>query len=383
MQQNKIYLDYAANTPVDPRVFAAMKPFLSGRWGNASGIHQFAADMKTAVEDARSLISSELNAGNGHVVFTGSATESNNLALKGIAAAYADKGRHIIISAVEHASVYETARYLEKQGFEVTRIPVDGLGNVDPEQIKENLRSDTILVSVVFVNNEIGTIAPISEIGKICREAGVLFHSDAAQGFAKLPLDVQANHIDLLSASAQKIYGPTGAGLLFLKNGVKCEPLLHGGGQEGGLRSSTLNVAGIAGLARAVEIYQQEGEAEHQRLRDFKEQLYREISNHIPDVFCNSDPQKGMYNILNFSFAGVDNELLAMLLDQQGIAVSTGSSCSAGKFSPSRVLKACKHDDKRIRSALRLSLGRFLKAEDAERIIETLALSVQHARSLS
>lgn len=379
----KIYLDYAANTPLDERVLSEMLPCLKHEYGNTTGIHQYAHQMQNILEQARENIAQSIGSKSGEIIFAGSATESNNTVLKGLTQGNNGRGKHIITSQVEHPSVYEVCKYLEKSGFEITYLPVDSLGYIDPGDLKNALRKDTILVSLIFVNNELGTIEPIAEIGKICKEAEICFHTDAAQGFGKLAIDVNNLGIDLLTASSHKIYGPLGAGMLYIRQGIKLEPLLQGGGQEFGIRSSTVNVPAIVGFSKAVSIYENERENERKRNIQMRQKIISAITANIPDAKINGDPEHGAYNILNISFKNTDGQLLAMQLDRKGIAVSTGSSCSSGKIETSHVLKACKIDPRWIRGTIRISLGRFTNQDEVEYLINILPETVYEIRKLS
>ena len=377
-----IYLDYAATTPLDPRVYSAMQPWLSDAFGNSSSVHRFGRQALDAVEAARKELAEMINARPSEIVFTASATEANNLALKGIAEAQAHRGRHILISAIEHASVNETGRYLETKGFEVGRIPVLANGRVNMQALEELARPDTILVSVMQVNNELGTIQDLEAIGSFCKNRGILFHSDAAQGFAKLPIDVQALNPDLLSVASHKIYGPVGAGFLYIRSGVKLAVQMHGGGHEDGRRASTLNVPAIAGLAAAARVYREEGAEEQQRMARIRALFLDETERVVPNIVVNGDGDRGLPNILNLSFLGCDAELLAMQLDKAGVAVSTGSACSGGTVRISRVLKACGMDTKQGKGAVRFSFGRFTTEEEIEHVVRLLPGLVQQNRAL-
>ncbi|MHB2156400.1 cysteine desulfurase family protein [Calditrichota bacterium GD2] len=378
---NKFYFDHAANTPLAPEVQKVLCEFYAGHYGNAAGIHSFARDMKARLDRAREFFARFLNAKPSEIIFTASATESNNFVLKGLAQRFPQK-RHLLISAVEHASVFETARYLKSLGFEVDELAVDEFGRVDPDDVKKYLRPDTLLVSVMWVNNELGTIQPIKEIGKICREAGVFFHSDAVQGFARLPLNIQEFQLDFLSASAHKIYGPLGAGLVYIKEGIRPEPLLHGGGHENELRSSTVNVPAIVGFQKAAEIYEKERAQETERIRAYRQKIWQAVENDIPGSRINS-PHDGLPHILNCSFEKVDGELLAIYLDKQGIAVSTGSACSTGKVKGSRALESIHLPPKFRRGTIRISPGRYTKEEEVDYLIEQLKLAVKKVRMIS
>lgn len=382
-QRQKIYLDYAATTPVDARVFAKMKPYLTDLWGNSRSLHQFGKNMAQALENARETIATALDCAPSEIYFTSSATEANNTVLKGVAFSNEYKGKHIIISQVEHASVYETANYLSQLGFEITRIPVVDYGRVDLQALKDVIRSDTILISVMHVNNETGTIQPIEDIARICKEKGVLFHTDASQSFGKLPLSLHRLPVDFLTASSHKIYGPLGAGLLFVRRGRSLVPLLHGGQHESGVRASTVNIPAVVGFAEAVEIYKQEREEERRKLQAWKEEIIAFLQQHVEKIRINTPPEDSVYHILNFSVAGADSELLQMALDQKGIAVSTGSACSSGRVKESRILKACGVPSSFIRGTIRVSLGRFTTQEEVSYFCKTITELIKQVRKIS
>jgi len=290
----KIYLDYAATTPIDPRVTKAMLPYFSEKFGNTMSLHSFGQEAKQALEESREVVANLMKAKLNEIIFTSSATESNNLALKGIAFANENKGRHIVISSIEHPCIIESAKWLEKQGFEITRLKVDKYGLVEPDDVRKAIRKETILVSIMHANNEIGTIEPIEEIGKICKEKGVYFHTDAAQSFGKILIDVNKMNIDLLTTSSHKMYGPKGAAALFIREGTKIEPLIHGGGHESGLRSSTVNVAAIVGFAEAARICQREMKIESERLTKLRNKLIKGVLQKIKGSHLNGPPASAM-----------------------------------------------------------------------------------------
>ena len=382
-KRKRIYLDYAATTPCDPQVVKAMLPYFTKNFGNTSSIHQFGQDARKALEKSRRFIAEELNAKRQEIIFTGSATESNNTVLKGIAWANKAKGKEIIISAIEHDCIINSAKWLEKQGYLIKRLPVDKQGRVSPKSVKSTINNKTILVSIMHANNEIGTIQPIKEIGQICHEKKVLFHTDAAQTFGKYKIDVKKLNIDLLTASSVKIYGPKGAALLYIKKGVKMEPLLHGGGQEFGLRSSTVNVASIVGFAKAVEIYQKLRKKEQQRIIKLKDNLIKGIISKISHVVVNGDKKNQLYNIASISFLGVEGEAIAMHLDIKGIAVSTGSACSSESLLPSHVLQALKLKPEEIHGSIRFSIGRFTTAGEIDYVLQVLPEIIKKLRKIS
>jgi cysteine desulfurase len=380
--RKKIYLDYAATTPIDPRALKAMLPFLKEKFGNTMSLHSFGQEAKEALEESREIIADFIGAKQNEIIFTSSATESNNLALKGIAFANKDRGNHIIISSIEHPCVMESAKWLESQGFEITRLKADKYGLVDPEDVKEAIKKETILVSIMHANNEIGTIEPIEKIGRICKKRGVYFHTDAAQTFGKIPVDVKRLNVNLLTASSHKIYGPKGAAILYIKEGTKISPLLHGGGHEMGLRSSTVNVPAIVGFAQATKIAKKEMKREGKRLRKLKEKLIKGILKIEGSHFV-GHPEKSLPNIANFWFEGIEGESIVIELDLMGICASTGSACSSEKLEPSHVLLACGLKPWQAHGSLRLSLGRWTKEKDIDYLLKILPNIVEKLRKIS
>jgi len=376
------YFDYAATTPVDPEVMKAMSRYFTKVFGNPSSLHSFGQEARDVLEDSRTFIAKAMNAEPDELIFTGSATESNNTAVKGIAFANKNKGRHIIISSIEHDCVLNSSEWLKTQGFEVEKLPVDKYGRVDPEEVKKRIRKDTILVSVMHANNEIGTIEPIAEIGKICREYGVYFHTDAAQSFGKIPVDVKKMNVDLLTASSQKMYGPKGVACLYIRKGTKIEPLLHGGGQEYGLRSSTINVSGIVGFAKAVEICMKNMKTEGARIAKFRDKIIKGLLK-VEGAHLNGDPVNRLPNNVNFSFSGIEGESILFELDFKGIAVSTGSACSSPKLEPSHVLLATGLKHEEAHGSVRITLGRWTTAEDVSKLLKTLPVVVKKLRTIS
>ncbi|MFH1968357.1 MAG: cysteine desulfurase family protein [bacterium] len=404
----KINLDYAATTPVDPRVVKAMAPYFSEKFGNTMSLHSSGQGAKIALENSRQVLAKFINAGLNEIIFTSSATESNNTALKGVALANKDKGSHIIISSIEHPCIVESAGWLKKQGFEITKLRVDKYGMVNPEDVKKAIKPDTVLVSIIHASNEIGTIQPIAEIGKICREKGVYFHTDASQSFGKIPIDVKKMNIDLLTASSHKIYGPKGAGLLFVRHGVKIEPLLHGGGQEGGHRGSTVNVPAIVGFAKAVEIYKKEFKKENARLTKLRDNLIKELLK-IEGAHLNGSPptnfesghrrdfsssnfnsklvggksEQRSPNNINVRFDFIEGESLVIQLDMYGIECSTGSACSSASLEPSHVLLAIGLKPQEAHGSLRVSLGRHTKESDIKYLLKVLPGIIKNLRKIS
>jgi len=379
----RIYLDYAATTPADPRVIRAMLPYLNKKFGNTMSLHNFGQEAKSALEESREVVAGLMGAKANEIIFTGSATESNNLALKGIAFANKKRGRHIIISRVEHPCIMESAKWLESQGFEITRLKVDKYGFVNPKDVKKAIKKGTILVSVIHASNEIGTIQPIVKIGKICKESGVYFHTDAVQSFGKIPIDVDKMNIDLLSASSHKMYGPKGAACLYIREGTRIEPILHGGGQEQGFRSSTVNVPAIIGFAKAVEIAEKEMRKEAERLTKLRNKLIKGVLGKIPGSHLSGHPQKRLPNNANFWFENVEDESIIIQLDLSGMAASTGSACSSAKLEPSHVLLAIGLKHEEAHGSLRLSLGKWTKASEINYILKVLPGIIKKLREIS
>ncbi len=378
----KVYMDYGATTPVDPRVLKAMEPYFLKNYGNSMSFHSWGVKAKGALEDSREKVASLMNANAKELVFTGSATESDNMALKGIALANKDKGKHIIVSTIEHHAVLEPAGWLEKQGFEVTHLPVDQYGLVHLNKIENAIRKDTILVSIIFGNNEIGVIQDIKGIGKICREKGVYFHSDATQVFGKVPIDVKKMNIDLLTINAHKVYGPKGVGALYIKEGTNIEPLLHGGGHESGFRSSTVNVPGIVGFGKVAEIQKKEMKSDAKKQIKSRDKLIKGTLE-IEDSHLNGHPTKRLPNNAHFWFAYIEGESLMMQLDIHSIAVSTGSACSSGSLEPSHVLLALGLKHEQAHGSLRLTIGKYTKKEEVNYVLEVLPKVVEKLRKIS
>jgi len=381
--KNKIYLDYAATTPTDPRVVKAMLPYFTEKFGNTMSFHSFGQKAKQALEESREKVADLMGANPDEIIFTGSATESNNLALKGVALANQNKGKHIIISSIEHPCIMETAKWLERQGFEITRLMVDRYGLIDLENLKRVIKKETILVSIIHTSNEIGTIQPIAEIGKICKSKRVYFHTDAVQSFGKIPIDVNKMNIDLLSASAHKMYGPKGVACLFIRNKTKIEPILHGGGQESGLRSSTINIAGIVGFAKACEISQKIIKKETEKQIKLRDKLIKEVLRTIKGSYLNGHPKKRLPNNINFRFDGVEGESMVLQLDLLGIAVSTGSACSSDKLEPSYILLATGLKPEQTHGSLRITIGRWTTQKEINYFLKILPEVIQKIRKIA
>jgi cysteine desulfurase len=385
MDGDRIYLDYAATTPLDPRVLEAMLPYMTERFGNPNSIHSFGREARLAIDEAREKIAQLLNCQPSEIVFTSGGTESDNLALRGVAEAYRQKGNHIITTAIEHHAVLRTCKALEDMGFSVTYLPVDEHGLVSPEQVAEAVNERTILVSVMHANNEIGTIEPVAEIVKAVKEKrpDILVHTDAVQTVGHISVDIQELGVDLLSFSAHKFYGPKGVGGLFIRKGVRLVPQLTGGGQGRNRRSGTENVAGIVGMAKALEIAIAEMSNELPRLQSLRDELIAGVLNRIPDSRLNGHPTQRLPHNANFSFRGIDSETLLLQLDMHGIAASSGSACSSGSLEPSHVLLALGLDYELAISSLRLTLGRFTSHEHILRVLDLLPNIVERLRALS
>jgi len=383
--QNKLtYFDYAASTPIDPQVLSTMLPYFDFSYsGNSSSLHQFGLKSAQAIEDSRVIFSKILNSKPEEIIFTASATESNNTVLKGVAFANKDKGKHILISSIEHDCVRESARWLKTQGFEITEIPVDKDGLVDFQFLEKNIRPDTILVSVIHGNNEIGTIQDILKIGKICHDRGVYFHTDASQSFTKVTIDVQKDNIDFLTASSHKIYGPKGVALLYIKSGSNITPLLHGGGHEFGIRSSTVNTPLVVGFAKAAQIAIDQMDQENSRLTQLRDYLIKNILKNIPNTHLNGSAKFRLSNNVNISFDKIEGESLQLSLDLYGIAVSTGSACSSHSLEPSHVLSAIGQKPEQAHSSIRFSLGRFTTKSQIDYLLKILPGEVSKLRKLS
>ena len=378
----KIYLDYASTTPLDARAKRAMEPFFLKKFGNTMSLHSFGQEAKQVLEESRQIIADVISANPEEIIFTGSATESNNMALKGTVWANKNNNKHIIISSIEHDCVLETAKWLETQGMQITKLPVDKYGLVNPRDVAKAIKPETILVSIIHASNEIGTIQDLAAIGNICRKRGVYFHTDASQSFGKVPIDVNSMDIDLLTASSRKMYGPPGAALLFVRKGVKIIPLLHGGGHEAGLRSSTSNIPAIAGFAAAAEIYKKERKKEWDRLVKLRDKLIKGILK-IPGSHLNGHPEKRLPNNVNIWFDFIEGESIVIQLDLLGVAASTGSACSSAKLEPSHVLMALGLKAEQAHGSLRLSVGRFTKESEINFVLKVLPGIVKNLREIS
>jgi cysteine desulfurase len=380
-----IYLDNHATTPVDPRVLDAMLPYFTENFGNAaSRNHEFGWVAEQAVDKARKQVGDLIGATAKEIVFTSGATESDNLAIKGVAEMYAERGNHIITAATEHKAVLDTCKKLEKHGYRVTYLPVQGDGLIDLEMLKESITDKTILVSIMYANNEIGVVQPVREIGKICRERGVLFHTDAVQAVGKIPVNVDADNIDMLSISAHKMYGPKGVGALYVRRKnprVQLTAQMDGGGHERGMRSGTLNVTGIVGLGEAAAIAQREMPEETVRLRYLRDRLKDKIEAGLDEVFVNGSWEHRLPHSLNMSFLYVEGESLLMGIND--VAVSSGSACTSATLEPSYVLKALGLGDDLAHSSIRFGIGRFNTEEQIDYVADRIVSVVKKLRELS
>jgi cysteine desulfurase len=371
------YFDYNATTPLDPRVLAEMLPFFNDRFANPSSAYRQGCDALGAVENARKLVARLVNADPSEIVFTSGGTESDNLAVFGVARRHRQKGNHLITSAIEHKAVLNTCRQLEKEGFVLTVLPVDRNGLVDPDNLRLAIRKDTILISVMQASNETGVIQPVRELAALAREHGILFHTDAVQTVGKIPVDVAELGVDLLSLSAHKIYGPKGTGALYVRRDVMIAPLLFGGSQESKRRPGTENVTGIVGLGKAAELCRNEMGAETRRLGEMRDRLQKKIGELIPGTRINGDIPQRMAGTLNISIPGCDGGVLVALLDGAGLALSSGSACSAKSRTPSQVLLAMGRSEDEAVEGLRISLGRFSNDEDLEKLLAELPKAVR------
>jgi cysteine desulfurase len=378
----RVYLDHSATTPLDSRVFEEMKPYFSKKFGNASSLYSFGREASEAVEEARVKVAKALSCSPSEVYFTSGGTEADNWALKGVACANRKKGRHIITSSIEHHAVLNTCKYLEKNGFEVAYLPVDRYGSVRIGDVERAVRKDTILISVMHANNEIGTIEPIGEIGKLAHERGIYFHTDGVQSFCKIPTDVNRLNADMFSISAHKFYGPKGVGALFIRSGLRIDPLLHGGGHERGMRSGTENTPGIVGLGAAAELGMRRMKHDSERMTFLRDRLIKETLK-VKGSWLNGHPAKRLPNNAHFCFSLIEGESLVLYLDEKGIAASTGSACSSRSLEPSHVLLriGLKHEE--AHGSLRLTLGKENTKEEIDYVLRVLPEEIEKLRAIS
>jgi cysteine desulfurase len=380
----KIYLDHAATTPVDPEVLKVMLPYFCESFGNPSSIHSFGRENRKAIEDARAIVAKELGANEpSEIIFTGCGSESDNMVLKGIASACRDKGNHIITSAIEHHAIFDTCKFLEKQGFEITYVPVNAAGLVNPQDVANLLTDRTILVSIMHANNEVGTIQPIAAIGKLLRERKILFHTDAVQSVGSIPVNVNELSVDMLSLSAHKFYGPKGVGALYIRKGTRIHPLIHGGGQERNRRAGTENVAGIVGLAKALQLANQNLVDNQAKLSGLRDYLIDNVLKRFEHVRLNGDRTQRLPGNANFSFEYIEGESLLLNLDLKGIAASSGSACTSGSLEPSHVLLSMGICHEIAHGSLRLTLGKSNTKEEIDYLLEVLPEIVDKLRAMS
>ncbi|MFC1864358.1 cysteine desulfurase NifS [Chloroflexota bacterium] len=379
----RIYLDYAATTPTHSDVVKAMLPYFTDAFGNPSSIHSYGQEAKGAIEEARIKVADLIGARDEEIVFTSGGTEADNFAVKGVAFANEDRGNHIITSSVEHHAVIEVCKFLEKREFSVTYLPVDKYGLVAPADVKKAITKKTILISVMHANNEMGAIEPIAEIGKIAREAGVYFHTDAVQTVGHIPVDVNELGVDLLSMSAHKLYGPKGVGALYIRKGTKLIPFIHGGEQERRRRASTENIPGIVGFGKAAELARQEMSKEAERLTCLSDRLIKGLLERIDHTRLNGHPIMRLPNNVNVSVDYVEGESMLLNLDLEGICASTGSACSSSSLEPSHVLLAMGLSHEQAHGSLRFSLGKWTTEEEIERVLEVLPRVVAKLRAMS
>jgi len=381
--KNNIYLDNSATTPLKKEVLDAMMPYLTEHYGNPSSIYSIGRSAKDAIEKAREKVASAIGAMPNEIFFTGCGSEADNWAIKGIARAKEKRGKHIISTAIEHHAVLHTLNYLEKQGFSVTYLPVDETGMISIDDLKEAIRPDTTLITVMTANNEVGTIQPIEEIGKIARENNIVFHTDAVQAIGSIEIDVNKMNIDMLSLSAHKFGGPKGVGALFVKNGLRPDVFMHGGAQERSRRAGTENVASIVGLGKAIEIATENIPEKAEKLSHLRDYLIENIMEKIPYVKLNGHPTKRLPGNANFSFNFIEGESLLLMLDLNGIAASSGSACTSGSLDPSHVLLAMGMPHEIAHGSLRLSIGEMNTKEEIDKVIELLPVIVQRLRDMS
>ncbi len=384
-EKRKVYLDYSATTPVKEDVLKEMIPYFTQNYGNASSLYTIGLESKAALDNAREKVANLIGASAKEVYFTAGGSESDNWALEGIAHELKNKGKgnHIITSKIEHHAVLYTCEFLEKNGFEVTYLDVDKDGIVHPEKLEEAMRDDTILVSIMLVNNEIGTIQPVKELAKIAKEHGVLFHTDAVQGLGNIKIDVKDLGVDLMSMSAHKIYGPKGTGALYIRRGVRIPSFVHGGAQEMGKRAGTENLAGIVGFGKAAELAKENLEEHSKKCSELRDYLVKEIEAKIPHVFLNGSREKRHPGNANITFEYIEGESILLLLDNMGVAVSTGSACSSKSLEPSHVLSAIGVPHEQIHGTVRFSIGDFTTKEDIDYTVECLEKIVSRLRELS
>lgn len=379
----QIYLDYQSSKPVDPRVIDAMTPYFYDDFGNPSSLHKIGDKASEILEECRKSIANFINSEKEEIIFTSGATESNNLAIIGFALRNINRGNHVIISEIEHISVHNIAKYLEKNGFKVSKIPVDQYGKINIKKLDERITEDTILISIGYANNEIGTVQSISEIGKLAKEKKIAFHTDAVSAEGLINLDVKKDNVDLLTLSSNDIYGPKGVGVLYVRKGIRINPLIIGGGQERGIRSGTENIPGIVGMKKAVEIMQKEMDEEVKRLTGYRNKLIENVLEKIPKCYLNGHQTERLPNNAHFRFEGIEGESLLLSLKDRGISASTGSACSSKTLEPSHTLISLGLLHEEAHGSLEFTCGRFNKEQDIDKVIEVLPGIVERLRKLS
>lgn len=377
------YMDHSATSPVNPEVLEEMLPYFNQSFGNASTLYALGREARTAMENARKQVASLIGAQPEEIYFTSGGTESDNMAIKGVVSKLKNKGNHIITSAIEHPAVEETCKYLEKEGYKVTYLPVYEDGIVKVSDVEEAITSETILITVMHANNEIGTIQPVAEIGALAREKGIYFHTDAVQSVGKIPVNVEDMNVDLLSISSHKLYGPKGVGALYIRKGVQIQPLIHGGGHERGMRPGTENIPGIVGLGKACQIAEENLEKNMEYVSSLRDQLIEGVLGKIEQSYLNGHPTKRLPNNANFRFTGIEGESLVLQLDAKGINASTGSACSSKKLEPSHVLMAIGLKEVDAHGSLRISLGTENTPQDIDYTIDAIEEVVERLRSMS
>ena len=379
----RIYLDNNSTTAIDPRVAKALEPYLNQVFGNPSNVHSYGRECAAGLDQARERVAAFVGAEPEEIFFTGSGSESDNWAVKGVALARQDRGKHVITSPIEHSAVLGSSAYLEETGWKVTRLPVDGHGVVDPEEVKRNITQKTTLVSVMLANNEIGTVEPVKEIARICREAGVTCHTDAVAAAGKIEVNVEELGVDLLTLSGHKLHAPKGIGVLYVRKGTQLVPLIHGGHQEKGLRAGTENVLGIIGMGKACELLSEEWRADAERMAKLRDKLEREILKRVPEVRSEGHPQKRVPNVCHVSVGYVEGEALILSLDLEGVAVASGSACSSGESGASATIEAIGVPQPFNNAPVRFSLGRETTEEEIDYTIEAFTRVVERLRSIS
>jgi cysteine desulfurase len=379
----RVYLDNAATTRLLPEVLEEMVPYMTELYGNPSSPHDFGQKAASGLSKARQQVADAINADPSEIIFMSGGSEADNTAIRGIAERYSKKGKHIITTAVEHHAVLHTCQLLERNGYEVTYLPVDEYGMVTVDQVREAMRPDTVLVTVMFANNEVGTIMPIAEIGALCHEKGVYFHTDAVQAVGHLPIDVKAMHIDMLSMSAHKFHGPKGVGALYVRRGIVLPPLIYGGAQERNRRAGTENVPGIVGMGKAIEMALDGLDEKAERMKALRDRLIRELPERIPEIKLNGHPTVRLPNNVNFSIKYIEGESILLMLDLNGIAASSGSACTSGSLDPSHVLLAMGLTHEIAHGSVRMTLSDETTEEDIEKVLEVLPMVAERLRKMS